>query len=635
MQTPKFVPVFAHNMNYDKSFIIGELGFDAHTLSVVPNSEEKFIFFSKYISNKFSVRFLDTFKFMSSSLDALSANLARSDKTKFKSVMSAYQSRDLDLVFRKGVFCYEYMNSWEKLEERSLPPIEEFYSSLTEKHILPEDYAHAQNVWQRFNHQTLKDYVIWYNELDVHLLCDVFEAFRDLCLSTYGLDPCFYYTAPGLSFDAMLKITKVELELLTDYDMLLFIENGIRGGITQAVKRYAKANNKFTTGYDASEPSSWLIYLDATNLYGWGMSQALPRKNFRWYEKDISVSAVTSLLKRTGSNSNTGYIMEVDVDYPQTLHDAHSDLPYLCERFMPPGAKISKLCTTLINKKNYTVHYTVLKQAMDAGLKLKNVHRVLQFEQSAWLSKYIKVNTEKRKLATNDFFKLMNNAVFGKTMESCRNRMKINVLEISKTLMYDFHYNTMRKMYNGHIELCYMDTDSLIYFIHTEDFYDDVLKKPGFLEKLDTSNLDPNHKCYRTERAKLPGTFTDEALGKIIAELIALRSKSYGYEMDGKEKIKAKGVSKIVVSNHVTLMDHKQCLFKGLSTPHIQEVDDNYSAEREMISFRSIKHKMKTIKTRKLALNRYDDKRIVLPNQIDTLPHGHYKVEKLIEEGKL
>ncbi|XP_050528058.1 uncharacterized protein LOC126898156 [Daktulosphaira vitifoliae] len=186
-----------------------------------------------------------------------------------------------------------------------------------------------------------------------------------------------------------------------------------------------------------------------------------------------------------------------------------------------------------------------------------------------------------------------------------------SVLEISKTLMYDFHYNTMRKMYNGHIELCYMDTDSLIYFIHTEDFYDDVLKKPGFLEKLDTSNLDPNHKCYRTERAKLPGTFTDEALGKIIAELIALRSKSYGYEMDGKEKIKAKGVSKIVVSNHVTLMDHKQCLFKGLSTPHIQEVDDNYSAEREMISFRSIKHKIKTMKTRKLALNRYDDKRIV------------------------
>ncbi|XP_050545396.1 uncharacterized protein LOC126907827 [Daktulosphaira vitifoliae] len=624
---------------------------------------------------------------MSASLDTLSSNLLQADKSKFESILSSYQEKDLDLVFRKGVFCYEWMDDWSKLSQTSLPSIEEFYSSLSEKHISTQDYEHAQNVWKRFNHKTMRDYCLWYNKLDVLLLCDVFEAFRDLCHKTYGLDPCYYYTAPGLSFDAMLKITNVELELLSDYDMLLFMENGIRGGLTQAVKRYSKANNPQLSDYNTNNPTSWIIYLDATNLYGWAMSQPLPRKHFNWYEGDLSINTVSDLLENTDSNSDTGYMLEVDIDYPKSLHDAHSDLPYLSEKFLPPGSIVPKLCATLINKNNYIVHYSTLKQAMDAGLKLKKVHRILQFEPSAWLSKYIKLNTDKQKIATSEFlkkfYKLMNNAVFGKTMESCRKRMKMNlvtnektfqrlvnkpnfkditiydetfcavhlnhdvitfdkpiyagfsILEISKTLMYDFHYNTMRKFYGKSIELIYMDTDSLVYLIHTDDFYEDLLKKPGFLQKLDTSNLDPNHKCYNTERTKLPGTFTDEALGKIIEEFIALRSKSYGYTMDSREKIKAKGVGRHVTTNHLTMMDHKQCLFRGMTTTHIEKIDENYTPEREITSFRSYQHRMKTIQTRKLALNRYDDKRVVLSNQIDTLPHGHYMLEKLRIEGKL
>lgn len=148
------------------------------------------------------------------------------------------------------------------------------------------------------------------------------------------------------------------------------------------------------------------------------MSQSLPRKNFKWYDGDLSVNSIIELLENTEPNSDIGYMLEVDIDYPQTLHDAHSDLPYLSEKYTPPGSKMAKLCATVMDKKNYIVHYSVLKQAMEAGLKLKKVHKILQFEQSAWLSKYIKLNTEKRKMATTEFFKnfykLMNNAVFGK-----------------------------------------------------------------------------------------------------------------------------------------------------------------------------------------------------------------------------
>ncbi|XP_050437828.1 uncharacterized protein LOC126844028 isoform X2 [Adelges cooleyi] len=676
MQSPTYVSCIFHNLSsYDSHIIVTELGHDPHTINVIPNSEEKFISFSKFISNKFSVRFLDSYRFMASSLDKLTNNLARSDKSKFRSVLSAYGADDIDLVTRKGVYCYEYTDSWEKLEEPCLPPIEQFYSSLTESNISQNDYDHAVKVFNHFKFKTLGDYSLWYNELDVHILCDVFESFRELCITTYSLDPCFYYTLPGYSFDVCLKHTKVELELLSDYDMLLMFENGIRGGLTQASKRYSKANHAKTPQYNPAEPNSWIIYLDATNLYGWAMSQALPLGNFKWYEGDHSVHTVKHLLKKCDKKSKTGLMLEVDIEYPRSLHDKHSDLPFMCERLTPAGSRIKKLVATLQNKQRYIVHHSILKQALEAGLILKKVHRILSFDQSPWLGSYISLNTEMRKKAINDFqkdfFKLMNNAVFGKTMENVRNRMKMSlvcspescqrlinkptfkgvtqysenlyavhlnkdvltfdkpvyvgfsVLEISKTLMYDFHYNVMKEYYGCDIELLYMDTDSLMYLIKTKDFYADVLSKPGFLEKLDTSNFPPSHPCYRTERKKVPGTFTDETGGDIIWEQIALRAKSYGYILMGAEHIKAKGVAYHVIKNHMTFEDHKDCLFQGINGKD----PNSFNPYRTMNSFRSYKHDIKSISTVKLALNRNDDKRVVLADRIHTLPYGHYKLE--------
>ena len=205
---------------------------------------------------------------MAVSLDSLVKNLPKED---FGNVKRYYEGDKLDLVTRKGVYRYEYMDTPEKLKETQLPPREAFYSRLNDASIRNEDYEHAHQVWKVFNMKNIKEYHKLYNIVDVPLLADVFENFRSLCIKNYNLDPTHYYTAPGLAWDAALKFTGVNLELLSDVDMLLMAENGIRGGVSMISHRYGKANNKYMgEKFNAQEPSKYITYLDANNLYGWG-----------------------------------------------------------------------------------------------------------------------------------------------------------------------------------------------------------------------------------------------------------------------------------------------------------------------------------------------------------------------------
>ena len=224
------------------------------------------------------------------------------------------------------------------------------------------------------------------------------------------------------AWQACLKKPNIELELLTDYDMLLMVEEGIRGGICHSIHRYAKANNKYMKNCNNNEESSNIQYLDANNLYGWAMSKKLLVNGFRWLDSDKINEINEEFIKNYNENDNKGYILEVDVKYPKRLHQLHSDLPFLSERM--EINKCKKLVCNLSNKKKYIPHINSLKQALNHGLKLKKIHRVIEFNQQAWLEPYINMNTELRKLAPNDlqknFFKLMNNAVFGKTMENIR-----------------------------------------------------------------------------------------------------------------------------------------------------------------------------------------------------------------------
>ena len=209
-----------------------------------------------------------------------------------KKFSSIYQFRNGDLnkfilLLRKGAYPYECMDSWENFDETTLPPKEDFYSKLNLEGISDEDYAHAQKVWDVFEIKNQVEYHDLYVQSDTLLLADVFDNFRNMCLEIYELDPVYFVSAPGLAWQPCLKKAEVKLELLTDYEMILMIEKGIRGGICQATHRYAKANNKYLKNQDKNIESSCIEYLDANNLYGWVMPQKLPTKGFRWVE-DLS-----------------------------------------------------------------------------------------------------------------------------------------------------------------------------------------------------------------------------------------------------------------------------------------------------------------------------------------------------------
>ena len=248
---PCYIPAVFHNLSgYDAHLFIRELGAHTSELGVIAKNKEDYISFSikvpadSYIDKNgeekdklIELRFIDSFKFMSSSLDSLTKNLVRGGKKLFG--FEDYSDLQYDLLTRKGVYPYEYINSWDRFEETQLPPISAFYSNLNMSSISEEDYQHAQRVWKEFGIHNQEDYHDLYLRTDVALLANVYEAFRDTCLKHYKLDPVHFYTSPGLAWQACLKHTGIKLELLTDPDMLLIFERGIRGGITQAVRKYA------------------------------------------------------------------------------------------------------------------------------------------------------------------------------------------------------------------------------------------------------------------------------------------------------------------------------------------------------------------------------------------------------------
>jgi hypothetical protein len=696
------IPIFFHNFKgYDSHFVFQTLSKYLENkkqlnLNLIPTSEEKIMMLSiKHLNTPIRFVFKDSFNFLSCSLATLVKDMSENGSVYdgFKHMKNNFNAEQIPLLVRKGVYFYEHATNFEQFEKDHLPSRESFFSSLSQTDISTKDYLHAKVVWNKMECKNRWDYHDLYLKTDILLLADVFEKFRDLSLDLYQLDPTWYVSLPGLSWDACrLKTDSLVkehggMDLITDIDMYMMIENAIRGGNSMIVTRFAEANNKYMSNYNKSKPSSFIRYLDMNNLYGGAMCERLPLNDFRWGTPEECDSFDVMSIPEDG---DLGCFVECDIKYPNELHDLHNDLPVLaqnviipqdkksdfykslCDRLKKKSSKCGKLIPHLYDRTRYVVHYRALRQAVELGLEVTNVHRIIWFNQIAWLKPYIDLNTEQRAKAKNkfekDFFKLLNNSVFGKTMENVRkhfdmklcrsnhvddenrvqkylNDMRLShypsnyngilgfkmtkkrivlnkpiavgasILDLSKVMMYDFHYNYMYKKYDpSRVKLLFTDTDSLCYKIQTDDWFEDI---KGDEQLFDFSNYPSDHSIYSEMNKKVVGKMKDEVPGDEIVEWIGLKAKMYSFLTEsGINKFTSKGIpkaSKTLGGSFLTHDDYRNSYFNETNVPV------------SMHSIRSYKHNVYTIKMTKGGLSSDDDKRHLLSNN-ESLSYGHYKL---------
>ena len=451
------------------------------------------------------------------------------------------------------------------------------------------------------------------------LLCDAFEKFINICVEYYDLDPCHYFSIPGLAWDAMLKMTGARLKLFDDIDIHLFIEKGMRGGVSCITRRYCKANNKYVKDYDKNKEHTYITYWDVNNLYRWAISQYLPYDNFEWINRDKIDEINFDLVSK---DNNVGYMLEVDLKYPSDLHDLHNDYRLAPEKLKVTDGMLSNYCSGIakdyvikvgeVNKfipnlkdksnyiihyrnlqSNYIIHYRNLQMYKSLEIEVVQIHRVLKFSQKDWLKDFAMFNTKNRMSAVNrhekDFFKLMVNSVYGKSMENLRKRVNVklvnnrgdylkytsrptfvsqkildknlvairgvkpvlllnkpiyigfSVLELSKLLMYDWYYNCFVKKFN--CNFLFTDTDILVCEIRgVDDIYEKIYKDKDLF---DFSDYSKESKFCDNSNKNVIGKMKDEMGGNVVSEFIGLKSKMYSLiRVDDEEKIRAKGINR-------------------------------------------------------------------------------------------
>ena len=702
------VPIFCHNMSrYDGHLFLQHAGKHSKSITAIAKSADQYIAFT---IDK-CLEFKDSLHFMSSSLDNLASNLhdAKLSTPAVDRAFVGVGSELRGLLKRKGVFPYDWYDSSEKLLATALPPKDAFFSRLS-GHVSEEDYTHALRVWDAAGCTTFEEYLALYLKLDVVLLSDIFEAFRTRCHSLFSLDPCHYYTLPGFAWDAMLRMTRARIECFHDehehgQEMLEMTRKALRGGVSVVTTRHATANNVYlgtaeqrarfecdvaagevavdeceaAYGFDPHRPSEYLLYLDANNLYGGTMREPMP---IGGYVMDMAskLSALPSILALT-DDAPRGCFVEVDLHVPPELHDFFNDLPLAPEathfgpsptmealrtRLNLTTSASDKLIPNLTDKVKYVLHYRNLKQYVALGLVVTEVHRVLWFDQVPFMRPYVDFCTQQRAAATNTFdknlFKLLVNAIFGKTCENVERRVRIvlltdaqkirkyasrtdfqdfrlfsndlvaihlrktsvvynrpfiigaAILDLSKTHMYGFHYGFIKDTYGDKARLLFTDTDSLVYSICTNDVYEDMR---GAADLFDTSDYPTDHPSYSAVNKKVVGKFKDELNGEPMREFVGLRAKMYCFTTAHGTKAKAKGI-KTSETEKLRLEDYKAALFSVLLDALRQHATFNV--------IRAVGHMVATLRVTKASLCALDDKRYVLPNNVNTLAYGHWRI---------
>ena len=648
-----FLPVMFHNLRgYDMHHILKHAinQFPQFNITCIPQSSEKFMSLTANNSKKghAQIRFLDTLQFLNASLHTLVSSLANFPHT----FTLPYPS---DVLTSKGIFPYSYASSTDDLMHcQHLPPKLAFLDSLTQKvSITDNEYQMALRTWNIVGCQNLKDYLMFYLKLDIYLLCDVFEAFRETALDEDQLDPLNFYSIPGLSLCSAMKKSRTEIELLQDYSMYTFFEEGIRGGMTFINKHHV-----------VSDVNTSMLYIDINNLYGWSLSQMLPVKNFKFiYDATLLNNILHDL---PNLESPIGYVFEVDLHFPMMMHDKTDQLPLAPVMQCPPGSKIRKLLLTHEPKENYIIHYALLKFFMNLGATVEKVHRAVSFSQAPIFKSYVDYNTQKRALTNEkfkkDYYKLKNNSLYGKTVENVRKRKNIRlcnsdkklltyaskptfrksidicdnlvaalmikeniildkpvfigqaVLDLSKLRMYRLQYielENYRNEFNCEINIVAADTDS--FFLECKNVALDSLLSAMVRDHiLDTSNYPITHPLYSREHANEIGLFKDESEGDRYKEWIFLRPKCYSLlKEDDTSNRKAKGVIRDVVRNRLQHERYKEVYEQGVD---IREKQRRIGSKN---------HQLYTMETDRMALSRRDDKRHWVANN-QSLAYGHY-----------
>jgi hypothetical protein len=767
-------PVLFHNLRgYDSHPLLKTIGEHRalSRISVIAQTSEKYLSFTSG-----RLKFLDSMSFLNFSLEKMVSNNAeQSLSTYYKASSTIEQKRQAMvnlrqlfantirvittylvellnnpsvklsdehflLIIQKGIYPYDYMDSFERFDDTKLPDIKEFKSSLTGRDIGVKEYARAQLVWSEFKIANMGEYHDLYNVQDVGLLADCFESFRGFMRGMHGLDPVENYTSPGFSWDAMLRTTGTEFHCFTQsqQDMHEWIESGTRGGVSIVPGRELIANNKYLSDYDAKIEDSFLLYVDATNLYGWAMTQLLPVGNYQWILSESGiVRALKKVMARNYGNYNdkycdgfdgkeskedpileplrsnypTGYIFEIDAHVPPELHDKFWDYP-LCPRkstvsdsklspfsntrlsdMKATNSKSEKLLLTLEPLHNYVIHERNLQLFVQLGLKVDKIHRVMSFDQEPAMRKYILKNSRERSLQKNDFIcellKLLNNAIFGKTMENKRKRIKhtltknvkefqeairdpsmknwklysqntigVNfqtkevvldkpiavgfcILELSKCLMYNFYYNVLKRRYpiHGQLHLGFSDTDSLLVKVNTKDLWDDISKCDYLQDSLYTAKMPNKNPAYRYSD-KIPGKMGVQNPWCQITHFKGLQAKFYAYTMamcpllTEDEKLKP---DYLKTSNNLVKMCGKgvSSSWMNLNGNFEQYLEDKpIKIEQRRIGH--LDHKISTTKYEKMAFNPIDNKFYQI-NAQETIPYGHYRIAlsvKALKKGK-
>jgi DNA polymerase type B, organellar and viral len=682
-QNARKLYVFMHNSSrYDNHLIIKYLKVHENTrIEIVPRTSEQYIAIIKtmYFKNaegkksKVITYFLDSMNFLQSSLSHLATLQRVEDMTSFTSTFPEHQ---LKFVLGKMNFPYKYFTSWDKFETTTLPPTQYFSTR--------EDYMFARQVWTEFEIGNNGEFMDLYLKIDVMLLCDIFETFRKQCLIDYKLDPVHYMSLPGFTYDAALKMTKVELLLITEKDIMADIESGMRGGVCMITKRFAQANNYYMGDkYDPSQESSYIMQFDVNALYSHIMrSYKLPIGDFKYVEMEHLAEIDLNFINNLSADSDYCFIFVVDLEYPEILHDAHNDYPLIShkevvqEQWLSPYSlkysscderkhdKSMKLLSTYYPKQEYVVHYMLLKYWLFKGVKITKIHRVMYCRQSYWLKEYIDFNCSKRSEATNkflqDLYKLIMNSFYGKTCENVRNQRILKIYHDSKSFQKDILKENIIK------EKIYNDDLAMIEFRKLTV----QLNKPIFIgfTILDLSKLHMQQMWYDKlkimydERIQLLGTDTDSFI-------IHIKTKDVYTDMQTKDFIGLLDTSNFAPNNiyGIPQRNHKvtglikdemggniieefvglraKCystkqlcgkeVHKHKGVPNIINASheqyksvlmDQVSQSWEYELIRQSGHDIQTILQQKVALSGNDTKRYISDDGIHTLPYGHFKI---------